>query len=453
MSKINHIPESTPFPWERAGDRRFAFLTPEYPHPNTGNSGGIGTSIKNLAVGMLAQGCAVRILVYGQTADAVFEDNGIVVQQIKNVKLKGLSWWLTRKKLERIINELYANQEIDLVEAPDWTGITSFIKPKKCPIVIRLNGSDTYFCHLDQRPVKWINKFHEKRALQNANGHISVSQFTASLTNQLFGLNKNFTIIPNAVDLSLFDKNLIKNASLRDRALKKCSVNIFSDRASRRVGEATSQSLENNPSLRGAKATRQPFEKNPNHNRVLYFGTLIRKKGLLELPFIFNKVIEQHPTAQLMLVGRDASDIITGNASTWAMMQGLFSPTALANITYLGGVPYGEIIKHIEQATLCVFPTFAEALPVSWLEAMALQKPVVASNIGWATEIIEDGVDGFLVNPKDHTTYANKIVALLEDPELQKQFGMAARKKVEQKFSMEVVARQSLVFYEKILAP
>ena len=395
-----------------AGDRRLSFLTPEYPHPNTGNSGGIGTSIKNLAVGLLTQGCAVRILVYGQKEDAVFEDNGIVVQQIKNVKLKGLSWWLTRKKLERIINTLYDNQEIDLAEAPDWTGITSFIKPKKCPVVIRLNGSDTYFCHLDQRPVKWVNKFHEKRALQNANGLISVSQFTANLTNQLFGLNKNFTIIPNAVDLSLFDNSV-------------STVTVPSEPVQRAV-EAGDRGL-------------------------LYFGTLIRKKGLLELPFIFNKVIEQHPTAQLMLVGRDAPDIITGNASTWAMMQALFSPTALANVTYLGGVPYGEIIKHIEQATLCVFPTFAEALPVSWLEAMALQKPVVASNIGWATEIIEDGVDGFLVNPADHTTYAAKVVALLEDPELQKRFGMAARKKVEQKFSMEIVAQQSLAFYENLI--
>jgi len=401
---------------------RLCFLTPEYPHLKTGNSGGIGTSIKNLAVGLLAQGVAVRILVYGQTADAVFDDNGIVVQQIKNVKLKGLSWWLTRKKLERIINALYDNQEIDLVEAPDWTGITSFIKPKKCPVVIRLNGSDTYFCHLDQRPVKWVNKFHEKRALQNANGLISVSQFTADLTNRLFGLNKNFTIIPNAVDLSLFDNSVSK-------------VTVPSEPV---------QSL-------GAERSRSSVE--AGARGLLYFGTLIRKKGLLELPLIFNKVIEQNPTAQLMLVGRDAPDIISGNASTWAMMQALFSPTALANVTYLGGVPYGEIIKHIEQTTLCVFPTFAEALPVTWLEAMALQKPVVASNIGWATEIIEDGVDGFLVNPADHTTYANKIVALLEDPELQKLVGIAARKKVEQKFSMEVVARQSLAFYEKYFAP
>ena len=88
MPIINSInPNQPPSPSERAGVR-LCFLTPEYPHPKTGNSGGIGTSIKNLAVGLLAQGCAVRILVYGQTADAVFEDNGIVVQQIENFKFK-----------------------------------------------------------------------------------------------------------------------------------------------------------------------------------------------------------------------------------------------------------------------------------------------------------------------------------------------------------------------------
>jgi hypothetical protein len=75
-----------------------------------------------------------------------------------------------------------------LVEAPDWTGITSFIDAK-CPVVIRLNGSDTYFCHLDQRPVKWNNKFHEKRF------YMIVSQpIYSHLTNQLF-LERKFKAI------------------------------------------------------------------------------------------------------------------------------------------------------------------------------------------------------------------------------------------------------------------
>lgn len=378
---------------------KIAFLTSEYPHPKTGNYGGIGTSIKNLAVGLLAQGCSVRVLVYGQKEEAVFDDNGVTIQQIKNVKFKGLSWWLTRKKLEHLINQLHNEQKIDLVEAPDWTGITSFIQPKKCPVVIRLNGSDTYFCHLDHRPVKWMNKFHERRALEKSDGLLSVSQFTAEVTNEVFGLKKEFTIIPNSIDVDLFNNN-----------------------------------------------------NNGNDNKtILYFGSLIRKKGLLELPFIFNEVIQNNPEAQLVLVGKDVPDVVSGNSSTWQMMQQLFTTAALRNVSYLGSVPYQVIKENIKAASLCVFPTFAEALPVSWIEAMAIQKPIVASNIGWANEIIEDEVEGFLVHPKDHKKYAQRILELLGNLKMQKNFGIAARKKVVDKFSVQIVAKQSLLYYEGLI--
>jgi glycosyltransferase involved in cell wall biosynthesis len=380
---------------------KIAFLTPEYPHPKTGTSGGIGTSIKNLATGLLAEGCSVRVLVYGQKEENVFDDNGICIQQIQNVKLKGLSWYLTRKKLQKIIDGLYESKEIDLVEAPDWTGITSFISTKKCPVVIRLNGSDTYFCHLDQRPVKWKNKFHERRALQQADGLLSVSQFTADLTNKVFGLDKKFTIIPNSINCTTFE-------------------------------------------VEHQNTTLLPT--------VLYFGTLIRKKGLLELPLIFNEVIKKKSNAKLVLIGKDASDIFSGSASTWQLMQELFSSEAINNVTYLGSVPYSEIKKGIEQANVCVFPTFAEALPVSWLEAMALKKPIVASNIGWATEVLDDGISGFLEHPTQHKAYANKIITLLENLNLQSKFGIQARKKVEEKFSISIVAKQSLLFYKNVIA-
>jgi glycosyltransferase involved in cell wall biosynthesis len=377
---------------------KIGFLTPEYPHPKTGNSGGIGTSIKNLAAGLVAEGCSVRVLVYGQKEEGVFDDNGICIQQIRNVKLKGLSWYLTRKKIQRIINTLHYQKEIDLVEAADWTGITSFIDAK-CPIIIRLNGSDTYFCHLDNRSVKWNNKFHEKRALKKADALLSVSQFTADKTNEVFGLEKKFAIIPNSIDMSLFRQNSDDN----------------------------------------------------NNNIILYFGSLIRKKGLLELPFIFNEVIVKYPKAKLVLVGRDVPDIISGNPSTWGMMQELFTKQALINVDYLGAVSYQDIRNQIKTATVCVFPSFAEALPVSWIEAMAMQKPIVASNIGWATEVIDDGRDGFLAHPTHHLEYANKIIKLLEDIQLQKEFGVAARKKVTDKFSIAVVAQESLSFYNSLI--
>lgn len=378
---------------------KIAFLTPEYPHPKTGNSGGIGTSIKNLAQGLLQEGCQVRVLVYGQKEDAVFEDAGIVIQQIRNVKLKGFSWYLTQNKIEKIIDQLYSEKKIDLIEVPDWTGITSFIQPKRCPVIIRLNGSDTYFCHLDKRPVKWRNKFHEKRALQKAHALLSVSQYTADKTNEIFGLQKQFTVIPNSIDIISFEM---------DKKIKEGATTI------------------------------------------LYFGSLIRKKGLLELPLIFNALLEMNPLAKLVLVGKDVPDIVSGSTSTWQMMQSLFSPKALRNVHYLGSVPYQEIQHFINEATVCVFPSFAEALPVSWIEAMAMQKAVVASNVGWATAVIDDGINGFVVNPKNHIEYASKINTLLSNPELRQQFGISAREKVIENFSISVVAKQSLIFYKSI---
>ncbi|MBF4517573.1 glycosyltransferase family 4 protein [Flavobacterium sp. ANB] len=380
---------------------KIAFLTPEYPHAKTGNSGGLGTSIKNLAIGLLDQGVEVRVLVYGQKEDTFFDDNGVLIQQIKNVKVKGLSWFFTRKKIEKIIDKLYSDKEIDLVEAPDWTGISSFIKPKSCPLIIRLNGSDAYFCHLDNRPVKWVNKFHEKRALQKADKLLSVSQFTADKTNFVFGLNKKFGIIPNPIDSQLF----------------------------------------------------QPGnQNNETGQNILYFGSLIRKKGLLELPLIFNKVVENNPEAKLILIGRDVPDIISGNSSTWQMMQDLFSEKAFKNVEYLGGVPYDQIRQKILESKVCVFPSFAEAFPVSWLEAMALEKPIVASNVGWASEMIDDGENGFLVDPKDHALYAQRIIQFLDDETLCLKAGKSAREKVEKCFDIQVLAKKNIEFYKSLIA-
>ena len=374
---------------------KIAFLTPEYPHHKTGSSGGIGTSIKNLSQGLVALGCKVSVLVYEQKNDDFFDDEGISIYQIKNIKVKGLSWFLTRKKIQRKIDDLYNSQEIDLIEVADWTGISSFISPKKCPIVIKLHGSDTYFCDLENRPVKKWNRFHEKRALQKANFRVSVSQFTANRTNEIFGTNFDFKVIHNGIN----------------------SIDFKSNGKSK-------------------------------PNQILYFGSLIRKKGMLELPLIFNKLYDKNPKATLILVGKDVPDIATKSESTWALMQKLFSEKAAKNVTYLGEIPYQDIQKMIQESAVCIFPSFAEAFPVSWLEAMAMQKPIVASNIGWAAEVISDGIDGLLENPKNHDKFAEKINILLINQELNSALGRNANQKVGNYFNSHIIAQINLDFFK-----
>jgi glycosyltransferase involved in cell wall biosynthesis len=376
-----------------------AFLTPEYPGPKTGHSGGLGTSIKNLATALVQVGINVSVFVYGQSQDEVINENGIRLYRIKNKQFKGLSWWLTRKKIEHLINGAIRNQKINILEVADWTGISAWMKID-CPVVMRLNGSDTYFCSIENRQVKWWNKLHEKKAYQQANAILAVSDFVGHKTNDIFELNRNYAVIPNSIDANRF----------------------------------------------------QSYKEENTYPTILYFGTLIRKKGVLDIPLIFNKVMDAIPNAQLILVGSDANDIESGNYSTWDLMKPLFSEIAFKQVCYLGKQPYSEIQEYIKQANVCIFPSYAEALPVSWLEAMAMEKAIVASDIGWATEMLTHEKEALLCHPSQHEVFAEHIVRLLTDEVLKKALGNNARKRVETQFDNAVVAKQNIEFYKKVIA-
>ena len=374
------------------------FLTSEYPHPKTGSSGGIGTSIKNLVQSLSDAGHGVFVYVYGQSVDDTFVDGSVIVKQIRNKQFKGLSWWLTRKKIERILNKDIETLKLDIVEVPDWPGISAWMK-LNCPLVMRLNGSDTFFCNLENRPVKWWNKLQEKTAYNQANGIIAVSNFVGSNTNKVFDASRNYIVIPNGIQTALF--NAVKT-------------------------QAAEQT-------------------------ILYFGTLIRKKGVLELPPAFNLVHKQQPNTRLILIGADAFDITTGSTSTWELMRGAFSESAVKNVTYLGKVAYADIQSHIQKATVCVFPSYAEACPVSWLEAMAMEKAIVASDIGWATELIQHGQDGLLCPPGEHEAFASNILQLLNNPDLRNLLGTNARARCVLKFDSAIIAQQSVDYYQQLI--
>ena len=104
-----------------------AFLTPEYPHQKIKNSGGLGTSIKNLVIALVAQNIKVSVFVYGQPKQEIFEENGITFHFISNQKYRFAKWFFYRKHIQNRTNEIINQFRIDLIEAPDWTGITAFM--------------------------------------------------------------------------------------------------------------------------------------------------------------------------------------------------------------------------------------------------------------------------------------------------------------------------------------
>jgi glycosyltransferase involved in cell wall biosynthesis len=376
---------------------QLGLLTPEYPHPKTKPAAGIGTSVKNMATALAGKGFKVSIFIYGQAVDEIFTEGGIKFHLIKQRKYKFLGWYLHRKFLQNYLNKVIIQDKINAMEAPDWTGITAFMK-LKCPLVIRFHGSDAYFCHLENRPQKKKNFWFEKKALEGADHLLSVSKFTAEITVALFNLKKKIEIIPNSVDVEYF-----------------CPSNTAEE-----------------------------------SNTILYFGSIIRKKGVLELAAIFNLIVAKNPEARLLFAGKNVKDQLTGRSTKQLILEQL-SPSALKNTAWLGVLPYEKVLAQIAAANVVVLPSFAEALPMTWLEAMAMEKALVTSDIGWAKEVMINGLTGFTVDPKDHQEYAGKVLQLLNDPVLAGKMGNAAREQVVKNFSTKVVVKQNIGLYSKIL--
>ena len=371
-----------------------AFLTNEYPPLP---SGGIGTSVRNLGRALTLKGHQVTVIGWGKKM--AFADAGIMVCFLEHTSVLKLGWFLNRWQIQRELTRMVLKDQLDIVEAPDWCGLSAGMR-LDCPLVIRCHGSATYFANLLRESVRSSVRLAERWALQEADAVAAVSTFTANETRRVFQLKSKITTIPNGIDIAQFHPGT-------------------------------------------------PDDVEPN--TILYLGTLVRKKGVLDLSRIFSDLVETYPQARLRLVGRDSRDTKTGSASTWALCRQILSPTALERTEYLGPQPYDQVQHYLHTAAVCVFPSYAEALPLSWLEAMACARPIVAYNIGWAPELIEEGVSGRLVPLGNLTEFRNVLLDLLVDPIQQQHIGTAARQRIETTFTSDIVAQQSVTWYQQVL--
>jgi glycosyltransferase involved in cell wall biosynthesis len=100
-----------------------------------------------------------------------------------------------------------------------------------------------------------------------------------------------------------------------------------------------------------------------------------------------------------------------------------------------------EILDAYHGADIFALPSWAEGLPVAVLEAMACGLPVVASNVGGTPDLLEDGVSGLLIPPRDPRALADALERLIRDREVRSSLGRAARARVERAFSNEAFIR------------
>ncbi|HEU5294788.1 MAG TPA: glycosyltransferase family 4 protein [Burkholderiaceae bacterium] len=170
---------------------------------------------------------------------------------------------------------------------------------------------------------------------------------------------------------------------------------------------------------------------------LLNLGTFEHKKGHDVLLRAFRRVVERYPSAHLTIMGRSAET----TQSTLALVDEL---ELAAHTTIRTDVPHAAALRALAQTDVFVLSSRNEAFSIALLEAGALGKPVVATNVCGVAELIRDGFTGVQVPPENVQALADGILRLLADRECAAGYGRRLRDLVQSRFTLEENSRSYL---------
>jgi glycosyltransferase involved in cell wall biosynthesis len=178
---------------------------------------------------------------------------------------------------------------------------------------------------------------------------------------------------------------------------------------------------------------------------VLYVGRLLPHKGIDTL------IEAAEPDMPLRIMGRPY------HAEYFALLQRL---AAGKDVTFVTDAGDEEVLAAYQSAAVSVLPSvnrtvygdysdLPELLGFTLLEAMSCGAAVICSRVGALEEVVVDGESGYIVPPGDPAALRDRLRRLLGDPEHAARLGQAARRRIEERFTWEAVARRCLAAYQK----
>lgn len=179
-------------------------------------------------------------------------------------------------------------------------------------------------------------------------------------------------------------------------------------------------------------------------NILLFFGSLVRRKGPDVIIRAMKKIIKIVPNTLLIVAG-------TGNLKE--SLENLSKKLLIKdNIIFPGFID--ESIKPIyfKAADIFILPStmIGESFGIVNLEAMSCGIPIIASDIGGIPDVVEDGYNGLLVQPNNYNMLADNVIYLLENRHIRRKMGENGADKVEN-FSWDKIAKVTKKIYEELI--
>ncbi len=358
--------------------------------------GGVCVHITCLERHFTRMGHDVRVIAPASKAVSDFGDRFIPIGRPRPIPTSGsiarvtISLWLSSR-----IKAVLERENFDVIHLHEP------LMPMLCPVVLRLSQTANIgtFHASHGRPgynfAKPFGKWLLKKSFRKIHGKIAVSEPAREFAHEHFP--GYYNIIPNGVDLDHFSPDV-------------SPIDEFGD------GKAN----------------------------ILFVGRLEKRKGVKYLLEAFVQVKQEIPNSRLIVVGP--------GTRLRRKYEKQVARSGLKDVVFTGFVPYDELPRYYKTADVfCAPATGRESFGIILLEAMAVGKPIVASNIEGYASVVNHGVDGQLVPPEDKESLANALISLLSDQSLCQEMVAKGRAKALE-HSWEHIARSVLDYYMRVLS-
>jgi glycosyltransferase involved in cell wall biosynthesis len=372
------------------------FLCNEYP---PAPHGGVGSFTQTLGRALAAAGHRVTSIGLYPLAEEQREDDfGVEVIRLPYNRVPGVRALIDGQRLARELARLDRRQPLDVLDGPEMSFAITPINTRAARI-IRMNGGHHFFMTtLGQKPLR-LRSLLERRSFARASRLCAVSRFVAETTRQLLRLgDQAIEILPNPVDTERF-------------------------RPHPEVAE--------------------------ERGLIVFVGTLCEKKGIRQLIEAMPEIVAAVPHARLLAAGRDWRDPVTGE-SYLARLQSSIPERLQPHIEFTGHFDNAALPQLLARASVCVYPSHMEAQGIVIIEGMAAGKAVVSTRTGPGPELMEDGVSGLLCDPHDARSIARQVIRALQDAELRRNLGQAARRRAVEMFSVAALVTKNEDFYRNV---
>ncbi|MFC1957381.1 glycosyltransferase family 4 protein [Chloroflexota bacterium] len=357
--------------------------------------GGVTNHIASLERHLTRMGHEVKVIAPASKAVSIFGDRFIPIGKPRPIPTSGSIARITISlRLASTIKAVLSEEKFDIIHLHEP------FMPMLCSAVLRFSNTPNIgtFHACDGKPGydfgRPISTIMLNRRVRKLDGKIAVSKSALGFASKY--IPGYYNIIPNGVDLEHFSPDV-------------APIEEFCD----------------------------------GKQNILFLGRLERRKGLVYLIKAYQQVKREIPDSRLIVVGPGSRP--RKKYEKWIERNGL------KDVVFVGYASYAELPRYYQTADVFCSPAIGrESFGIVLLEAMALGKAIVATNIDGYANVVTHGEEGLLVPPKDSRGLAQALISVLSDETLRQQMGDKGRLKAGE-YNWENVAQRVFDYYVRVL--